>query len=45
KDIGALGAGMSADLLLWSGDPFVPSSKLLRVMVRGTTVHDATEAP
>ncbi len=44
-EVGSLGAGKSADLLVWSGDPFAPSSRLLRVMVAGTVVHDSEEAP
>jgi len=39
--VGSLGAGKDADLVLWSGKPFEPTSRVLAVFVGGELVFDA----
>jgi len=37
--VGTLAPGKDADLVLWSGDPFDPSTAVVAVFVAGTRVH------
>ena len=37
--IGTLSPGKDADLVVWSGPPFQPSSRVLAVMIDGTWVY------
>lgn len=39
--VGAVRAGLDADLVLWSGDPVDPASRVLAVYVDGEKVHEA----
>lgn len=41
KRIGSLEPGKDADLVLWSGDPFDPRSKVNLTMVNGKVAYDA----
>jgi imidazolonepropionase-like amidohydrolase len=43
--IGRLRPGMLADVVLWSGDPLDPASKVQRVYVGGALVFESVEAP
>jgi len=42
RDIGRLAPGMFADIVLWSGDPLDPSSRVMRTIVDGVVVFDRT---
>ena len=42
--VGALRAGLDADLVVFSGDPLQPESRVLEVYVRGIRVYTAHEA-
>jgi imidazolonepropionase-like amidohydrolase len=35
---GSIAVGKDADLVLWSGDPFAPASRPVRVWIRGEQV-------
>ena len=39
---GRLRRGMSADMVIWSGDPSDPGSRVERVLVGGEVVYDAS---
>ena len=39
--VGAVRAGLDADLVLWSGDPVDPASRVLAVYVDGELVHES----
>ena len=39
--VGLLAAGRDADLVLWSGDPVDPTSRVLAVWIDGKIVHHA----
>ncbi|MSR74601.1 MAG: hypothetical protein EXS14_03905 [Planctomycetes bacterium] len=41
KRVGSLEAGKDADIVLWSGDPFDPRSKVRITMVNGKVAYDA----
>lgn len=41
--IGRLRPGLLADLVVWSGDPLDPATKVLRVYVGGVLVYEATD--
>jgi len=41
--IGRLRPGLLADLVVWSGDPLAPATKVLRVYVGGALVYEATD--
>jgi imidazolonepropionase-like amidohydrolase len=41
--IGSIEPGKDADLVLWSGDPFVLSSRALQVWIRGRSVYSYRE--
>lgn len=43
KRVGVLQAGRDADLLVLSGDPFHPATRVRRVYVDGEAVYEATE--
>jgi len=38
--VGGIAPGKDADLVVWSGDPFEPSSIILKVLVDGAVVHE-----
>src|SRR5207302_10616373 len=40
KTHGTIEPGKSADLLIFTGDPFDPSSQLSRVLIEGKTVYE-----
>lgn len=40
KRVGSLEAGKDADILMWSGKPFEPSSRIIGVMLEGKLVLD-----
>jgi imidazolonepropionase-like amidohydrolase len=42
--VGSLEPGKDADLVLWSGEPFEPSSRVLAVIVDGVLRYDARDA-
>lgn len=42
-EVGAVRAGLDADLVLWSGDPVDPKSRVLAVYVDGERVYEAPE--
>ena len=42
--VGSIQAGRRADLLFWTGDPFEPTSRLVRVMSGGELLQRAEEA-
>jgi imidazolonepropionase-like amidohydrolase len=41
--VGSLEVGKDADLVLWSGTPFEPSSQILGVLLNGELVVDPRE--
>lgn len=41
--LGRLAEGMQADIVLWSGDPGDPNSRVQRVFIAGRTVYQRTE--
>ncbi|MDA1263677.1 MAG: amidohydrolase family protein [Planctomycetota bacterium] len=41
--VGAVRAGMEADLVLWTGDPVDPTSRAVAVYIDGDLVHEAPE--
>ena len=43
-EVGSVSVGKAADLLLFSGDPLDPASKLLRVWHKGHTVDASDDA-
>jgi len=43
KDRGRIAEGAAADVVLWSGHPLLPSSRMLMVVVDGRVVFDRTE--
>jgi len=40
KRVGSIEAGKDADLVLWSGKPFEPSSRVIGVLLEGKLVLD-----
>ena len=45
QHIGRLAAGLDADLVVWSGDPFSVYSHVEKVYLDGAPVFDAAAAP
>ncbi len=43
SEVGSLEKGKAGDVLLWTGAPFEPTSRLLRVVVGGETVLDVSK--
>jgi imidazolonepropionase-like amidohydrolase len=41
--VGALEEGKDADLALWNGEPFEPSSRVVAVIVDGVLVWDGRD--
>ncbi|GMU82335.1 MAG: hypothetical protein AMXMBFR47_22060 [Planctomycetota bacterium] len=41
RETGQLTSGLSADLVIWSGHPFLPDSRVERVFIKGREVYSA----